>query len=233
MPISWVVIILLITTVLCTSTGGLILLLLGGLTLLGVRQYRSVIPLLILMAIPPVYMVTRATGLFEGKVLVGVIKEVVNEQRAGSLEFRLNAENVLSRRAMEQPILGWGGWNRSSAYDETRQGPAVTDGLWIITLGKKGIIGLVGLWGAFLIGPFLLRKRYPTSLWSHPMVAPAVVAAVVVVIHMIDCLPNGMPNAIYYFLGGGLAGLLPMTMARRAEPPAMQHASARPLAAAR
>jgi hypothetical protein len=217
-PISWAVIFLLVTTILCKSTGGLILLCMGGLTLLACRQWKTAIPLLILIAVPPVYMTVRATGLFEGQVLVQIIKETINDERADSLDYRLTAENLLSKRAAEQPLLGWGGWKRSGAYDDAGD-PAVTDGLWIITYGKRGIVGIVALWGAFLIGPLLLKKRYPAGTWDHPAVAPAVVAAVVVTIHMIDCLPNGMPDSIFYFLGGGLAGLLPLaatqTVARR------------------
>jgi len=206
-PMSWAAVFLIITTVLCKSTGGLLLAGMGAAVLMGVYYRRAAWPLILLIAVAPVYMVVRATGLFDGKLLVGAVAQLVNEDRAGSLKFRIDAEDVLSKKAMQKPLFGWGGWDRSRAMNANGVGKAVTDGLWIIVFGKKGIVGVVALFGTFLIGPLLLRKRYDPKLWVHPAVGPAVVSAVVVCIHLIDSLPNGMPNAIYYFLGGGLAGL--------------------------
>lgn len=206
-PTSWLTLFLMGMTVLCKSSGGVALMLMGLAVLASIWSMRTAVPLVLLVAIAPVYMVTRALGLFDGKALVGAVAMVVNEERAGSLQFRIDAENQLAKKALQKPLFGWGGWDRSKAFNASGEGKAVTDGLWIIALGKRGGIGAAALFGAFLIGPFLLKRRYDPKLWTHPAVGPAVVAAVIVTIHMIDSLPNGMPNAIYYFLGGGLAGL--------------------------
>ena len=208
LPMSLVVAGLFFMTVMCKSSGSVVLLIGGVATLLASCRLRSAIPLMILIALPLLYMVTRTLGVFDGTMLVSIANDLINEDRAQSLEYRMRMETAVVDRALEQPALGWGGWNRSRAVGDNDRQMAVTDGLWIIAMGQRGLVGLVALYGTFLVGPLLLGGRYRPDAWRHPAVAPAFACAIVVVIHMIDNIPNGMPSPVVYFLGGGLAGLL-------------------------
>ena len=53
----------------------------------------------------------------------------VGDDRAGSVQFRLDNENMLAKKAMQQPLFGWGGWNRARVFDESGNDLTVTDGV--------------------------------------------------------------------------------------------------------
>lgn len=216
MPMAWSVAALVVVTVLCKSTGAIVLLMAGlGVVVLCMKG-RTAIPLMVMIALPMLYVTARMTHVFDGRALVDTAKDF-NEDRANSLKFRLDNEDPIIDRTLEKPFFGWAGWDRSRVMpNQTRwdgvtvERLAVLDGLWIITVGKRGIIGLVALFALFFVGPLLLNQRVSPRFWSNPMVAPAFAAAMFVVMHLIDCIPNAMPSAIAYFLSGGLAGLVPM-----------------------
>ena len=137
---------------------------------------------------------------------------LVGPDRAQSLEYRFKCENLLSAKAVEQPIFGWGGWGaaRSTSIADSPWRKAVpTDGLWIIILGTKGFVGLTLFYLAMILPAVLFVWRFPVRLWGDPRVAAGSLAAVLLVLYMVDCLMNGFPNIIYVTLAGGLVGLEP------------------------
>lgn len=80
---------------------------------------------------------------------------VFGNERAASLETRFRNEEILVARALQKPVLGWGGWgDYRQAYDlaiDAGMTRILTDGLWVITLGKRGLVGLLATWGWFVL----------------------------------------------------------------------------------
>ena len=210
--------ILLGTTILCRSTGALALLAFGMMTLWLSARFRTRLLLASLLLVGPLYVAVRVTNLWSGQQAVDLAKRIVSPVRAESLAFRFRCENLLSVRAMEQPVFGWGGWGRSSVYFEEDRRPehkVPTDGLWIILLGIKGYVGLVLFYLALILPAALFVWRIPARLWGEPRMAAGSLAAVLLGLHMVDCLVNAFPNIMYLALAGGLIGLKPPQLQAR------------------
>ena len=86
----------------------------------------------------------RATGTWDGQNLIDAAKKVTgSEERVGSLSFRLYNENLLVEKARLRLVFGWAGYQRSFVTDEQGRFISVPDGMWILTLGKNGLFGLL------------------------------------------------------------------------------------------
>lgn len=215
-PVSWLVPILLITFILCKSTGAWFLGVFGIIIMFAAKWLRTALPLLVLIGGIFFYQYYVATGLFtiqQQNQIISFMTEVTNEERAGSLETRFDAEQLLGERARQRIIFGWGGWNRNRVYEYNmfgeRRDVAPTDSLWIITFGTKGLVGIFSLTTALLLPVVVLCGwRYPAHLWFNPKVAPAVAVGLVVTLYMADNLTNNMFNPVFPLASGGIAGLV-------------------------
>lgn len=196
--------VLLVTVVLCKSTGVLILGVFGTAALWTTGRTGSRWPLVGLMLIPLLYVTTRTTNTWSGRDIVPHMASWFGEDRAGSLEFRLNNEDVLIDKAMQQPIFGWGGWGRSRVFNEKGEDLTVTDGLWVIALGLHGVVGLAALTSILLLPIGVMAWHYPGRSWRHPTIAPAAVLAVLLALYAIDNLMNAMINPVYLLAIGGV-----------------------------
>jgi len=197
---------LLITTLLCKNLGALALLALGTAALFSTKRLHSSVVIYLLILASPLYMSLRITGKWSATPLVNTAA-IIHEQRASSLQFRLNNEDLLAAKALQRPVFGWGRWGRARVYREDGKDISVTDGLWVIALGNTGVVGLVTLTMAMLLPPVMFLRRYPARTWVHPAIAPAAALAVLVTLYMIDNLFNDMLNPIYVVTAGGLARL--------------------------
>jgi len=207
MRIKWLVPILLFQTVLCRSTGAVGLFILGSGVLFLTRKFKRPLFIICLVAIPLFYVSTRATGYWSGQNVVDFIAENFNQERADSLAFRLDNENLLAEKARQKEMFGWGGWGRARVYDDEGEDISITDGLWIIVFGNYGLVGLFGLAGTVLMPIGVLLRCYPVKYWDHPMVAPAASLAVMLGLYMIDNLLNAMVNPMFMLVAGGIGGL--------------------------
>lgn len=201
------VLLLLITVILCKSTGALGLLLLGVVVLHGVHATRKSLPILVLIAIPLFYVLTRGTGAWDGQNLINAVSRVATAERTGSLAFRLENENILAVKAKERPLLGWGEWGRSFVRDDDGKVLSVPDGMWILAFGKSGLVGLAAVLLTLLLPPLLFLHRYPPARWRDPPVAAITVAPLLMCLFTIDSLFNDMFNPLIVILAGGLTGL--------------------------
>ena len=148
------------------------MLLTGGMSVLWMStRFKTTVFLWALVLIPPVYVAVRVPNLWSGQQLIDLIKEYISEERAGSLEYRFFCEKLLVARAVERPMLGWGGWGRSAVNLDGKEIP--TDGLWIITLGIRGFVGLILLYLVMDLPAILFLLRFPVRTWHNPQVAPA------------------------------------------------------------
>ena len=196
------------TTCILRSTGAVFLLFLALACLFAGKLFKTRIFLLILIVVPPIYITTRINGWWTGEGLSRFIAANLSEERAQSLQFRLDNEVILIEKAAYGGFFGWGGWGRSRVFDENGKDISVTDGLWIITLGTRGIYGLFWLNLAIVIPALMLLWRCPSKqLYSQSLAAPLALAAIMA-IYMIDNLPNAMVNPVFMLFNGALAGLV-------------------------
>jgi len=184
---------------------------------------------LIVIAISPAYMTLRAKGTWDTQGAVEVAEDWFGPARAQSLWARFDQENVLNKRALERPLLGWGGWNRRIVYTET--GEMATrgygDGFWVITLGTYGLFGLTAFAAAMLLPALVFLLRTPKQLLITAAAAPIIAIVTLLSIYMIDNLLNAMTNPIYTLAAGGLTGIvaalrsrMPVRVVRRRAAPA-------------
>lgn len=199
---------LLITLVLLKSTGALFLFVAGLSALYLSNKWKTTLIVWLLLAVPPGYMFARSTGLWTGENLSSLVAEKISEERGQSLQFRFDNENILVEKALDGTFFGWGGWNRSRVFDEDGKDISVTDGLWIITLGTRGIYGLILLLVVIDLPVLLLLYRSTPGQWNSREYGTIVVMAVLLSLYMIDNLLNGMINPVFMLFNGGICGLL-------------------------
>jgi hypothetical protein len=215
---------LFVTTLLCKSLGSLVLLGTGLAALVAARSLGRAWPVLVLTLVPPTYVTLRASELWTGETAVAAVAEHVSPQRAQSLQFRFDNEAVLARKALERPLLGWGGYGRAQVADEDGKKRTIIDGLWIFALGENGMVGLLALGALFLLPVAQVCARAPAWVRTDPA---AIGLATLVALWAIDSLLNAMFNPFAILALSGVSGLA--ALARRPAP-ALAPAPARRLA---
>jgi uncharacterized membrane protein len=199
---------LIATTFLMRSSGALFLFIIGLGVLFISTKTKSVLLVWLLLAIPPAYMVSRGTGWWTGENLSSAIADKFSAERAQSLQFRFDNETMLVKKALAGTFFGWGGWNRSRVFDQDGRDLSVTDGLWIITLGTKGIYGLILLTLVITLPVYMLLYRSTPGQWRTAEYGAVSAMSVLLALYMIDNLLNGMVNPIFMLFNGGICGLL-------------------------
>jgi hypothetical protein len=153
----WAAAMLFVTTILCKSMGATIWMFCGVATVIMVRTARSPWALVVILLVPSAYMITRAEGLFTGQSLVNLIRPY-SEERADSLLTRLNNETQFVAKALQQPIAGYASTNWFPKDPESGNFIGIPDGLWVIVVGKHGLIGLVSITLAMFVPVWLLIR---------------------------------------------------------------------------
>jgi hypothetical protein len=230
MPLALLVPALLATTVPCKSFGATALVLIGVLALATMRTLRTSLPMVLLLCLSATYVVLRTAGRWSGSELTELVSQV-SPERASSLAFRLEAEERLRSKALERPVLGWGGWGRSFVRlddDPLQRDMVITDSLWILVFGKHGAVGLASLLLLFLVPVLALWRVCPPRLWASPGAALPWALALVLTVYALDNLVNAMENPVYLLIAGGLCGLTPAVARVRVRAgPAPGHEDAR------
>ena len=160
--------------------------------------------LVVVCTIVALFPLMRSRGWFPTDWLVTNI-EHYNPDRAQSLEFRFDNEDILLEKATKKPILGWGSAGRARVYDADGKDVAITDGDWIILLGGQGYVGFALQFGLF-IGSVLAARSAARSL-RRPEAALIYGFAWIVTLSAADLLPNGLFNTLLLLICGCLAGL--------------------------
>ncbi len=176
--------------------------------------FRTRIVLILLVVGFMSYPALRTTQVLNRDTVIAVVKPIFPPTRVASLDYRLVNEDRFILKALEQPVFGWGGRGRNRTDDS-----GAIDGLWIITLGKQGITGLVSLMGLFLVPVWLLARRLPARRWGHPIAAPVAGVGAVIAVYWIDCLSNAFVNPVYLMAMGGLNTVLGTPALRSLFPP--------------
>ena len=144
------------------------------------------------------YPMLRAADIVPVERIVAVAQDI-SADRAQSLQFRLDNEDILLERARQKPVAGWGGWGRSRSFDPvTGKDISVTDGSWIIAFGSSG-------WVGYLAQFTLLTLPILTLSWRRKD-TPIVTAGLTFILlaNMIDLIPNSGLTPLTWMLAGTL-----------------------------
>jgi hypothetical protein len=203
------------------SLGALVLLLMLFPVILLVPLRSQLLLSAIVAAVVLVYPMLRGAGLVPVGVVVSAAA-LINEDRAGSLKFRFDNEDILLDRANQKPLAGWGGYSRARVFDtETGKDMTVTDGTWIITMGSSGWTGLLTLPVILLA---LGRRRLGVDQASAGL-------CLVLLVNLLDMIPNATLTPITWLVAGALAGRCryrPRSSRAAVPQPQVQKTQARP-----
>jgi hypothetical protein len=201
-PAAWYLgIWLLVVLILCKSLASLIYVLaLAPVVLLAsVRMQVRLAAFAALLAMA--YPTLRGADLFPTETLVKTAARI-SIDRAESLDYRFDNEEVLLDRARERPLFGWGGWGRNLVREaNTGKALTVTDGRWIIAIGFFGWTGFLSEFGLVAL-PLLL------IWWRGGTPPPRVVAGgmLIVGVNMVDMIPNATLTPLTWLFSGALLG---------------------------
>lgn len=195
---------MIVTTALCRSIAALVMLMMALGCLVWVRYVRTWTPIWVIVIAIPVYAVLRIMGLLETEVVQGFALGIFDENRAGSLWYRLTNEDLVIEKVLQRPLLGWGS-GKAHVFDPvTGAQLTVIDGFWVITLGERGFVGLSAFLASALLPVVLVLTRAPARMAFHPTVAPAVGLATAALLFSVDCLPNATLNPVVPIIWGAL-----------------------------
>ncbi|MEG4327690.1 O-antigen ligase domain-containing protein [Microcoleus sp. herbarium5] len=206
--IKTLAIILTIAFFLCRSTGAYSLFGMALLVLFSAKFFRTSLPLLLIIGYIVFYLYIAASGQFSSQDVVAFINQIFGEERAASLKFRFDNEEILGEKARQRFIFGWGDSGGNRVYNEWGDDISVTDSLWIIAFGINGAVGLVSLFSSLLLPVIVFCFKYPARTWSNPKVAPAATLGVALSMYVFDCVLNAMTNPIFALIAGGISGLV-------------------------
>ena len=222
-PMFAVFLFLVAVNILGKSTGSIALLAIGIGAMVSMRMTRQSIAYWVIALIPLTYVSLRAPGIWDGQNLVEVVSEYLGPERAHSLDYRFEAEGLLSAKAMEQPIYGWGEHDRGRVdWEKSDDGKVVPDGLWIQAFNVNGLIGIGGLLLTFLFPIYLVGRKVTPAEHVHGHPGLISLLSLVVGLYMLDNLLNAMVVPVYFSILGGLVGYAianPGIYRKRARPP--------------
>ncbi len=130
--------------------------------------------------------------------------EGIDPERAQSLEYRVDNEDALLEKAAIRPVFGWGSWGRNRLYDPlTGANTSTTDGYWIITYGKYGWCGYMIIFGLISFPIYYLYRASKKSKIQE-LAYPSVAMALMLMINLVDQIPNDSANTLTFILAGAL-----------------------------
>ena len=160
--------------------------------------------------------------------------DTLSPERAYSLRFRIENEEILLARAQERPWFGWGGYGRAFTHDPiTGRQLNIADGAWVILMGTYGWVGYVAEFGLFAL-PLLLLGR-EALMQPKAELSPWVGAvALILGANMTDLLPNATQIPFTWLMAGALLGEAErLAVLRRSAETARREARNRPGGTAR
>jgi hypothetical protein len=172
---------------------------------LGIRNQLRILLFFALIVVS--YPALRLTNVFPSQALLAGAR-YMGKDRAESLQFRFDNEDILVLKAEERPWFGWGGFGRERVYDkDTGKDIVVQDGHWIPLFGTHGTVGFACYY-ALLLLPILLASRKLRQIPSRADRVLLGALAIIVSLCTVNELPNmSLPNLSFFF-AAGLAALL-------------------------
>jgi hypothetical protein len=172
---------------------------------LGVKNQMRVLMVLALIVVS--YPISRVTNVFPTQALLSAAG-TMGKDRAESLQFRFDNEDILVAKGSERPLFGWGGFSRERVYDaETGKDIVVQDGYWIALFGTHGTVGFVCFF-ALLLWPIYQAARNMKRITSRSDRTLLAGLGFIVAVCAVNMLPNmSLPNLPLFF-AAGLATLI-------------------------
>ena len=213
---------LLMILILCKSVGATLLAIVFGFAIYLFR-YRTVLTILAISGLIIIsYPLLRGAGM----IPVAKIAEIsadFSSDRASSFLTRIENEEMLLTKAAQKPFFGWGTWGRERIYQTHWTGKfdidvTISDGLWVIIISVFGWGGYISTFG-LLAYPTVRAFRRGRQFEKFPSY---VVLMAVLVINLMDLLPNSSLTPITWFIAGILAGFMPPSNKRCADPATLQ-----------
>ncbi len=201
---SQVVMYLMIVLILSKTWAALIYVFLANFLMFKFYPRKQIKWSLILVAIVMIYPVTKTFGLFPDKSIISNIQQY-SAERAQSLEFRFQNEDILMERALQKPFFGWSGWGRARVYYPDGGSASVTDGKWIIELGSNGVVGFIFSYALFFI-TLLYALRNIENIENPKDKVYFASLSIILAICVIDSIPNTGMNTMHLLLAGVLLG---------------------------
>lgn len=195
-----------VVLVLCKSLGSLLygLFLAPLALLLPTRVQVRIAAILVLLAIG--YPVLKGAGLIPVDWMLEQAASI-SPERAASLQFRFENEDILMERAREKPLFGWGSWGRNHILDPvTGTMLTITDGRWIILIGIFGWLGFLAEFGLIALPVLLLWTRGAALAGSGAGLLIGAVA-LLLAINLVDMLPNASLTPLTWLFAGAVLGL--------------------------
>ena len=187
----------------CRSTYALMLMLSGIAVLFACRVFCTRAMLVVLLLIAPAYISMRTVGGWNA-VELRDISSVMAEDRQGSLKVRLDSEDAMWKWLQGNQLFGRTRLEGLLTADSNLYGAFVPDGLWLISVGKYGVVGLSAMLGVLLLPPLLFLARHPPRVLMTSDLAGAMSLLTVLALYAMDNLMNAMVNPIYLLAAGGL-----------------------------
>lgn len=130
----------------------------------------------------------------------------LSPERAYSLNFRIENEEILLDRAQERPWFGWGGYGRAFTHDPvTGERLNIADGAWVILMGTYGWMGYLAEFGLTAL-PLLLLGRQALRQDSADLSPWTAAVALILGANMLDLLPNATHIPFTWLMAGALLG---------------------------
>jgi hypothetical protein len=187
-----------VSLVACKSMGAIVLFVVGVALFVSARWFRSTSPIVVLALMAPMFLLARIALGWSPEFLIELATDV-SEDRASSLQVRIAADTALLERALEQPLFGWGRWDRF------RGDVKFTDSLWGIAVGQHGLIGLTSLFGALALAPLAALRAMRASRQTKAPYPELLALCVSIGLYALDCLVNAHLCSVFFAGLGVLA----------------------------
>jgi hypothetical protein len=201
-PLGAVVAFMFVMLVLCKAAAALVYGAVGFFLIryLSIKNQLRVLVFLGLVVVS--YPVLRLTGIFPTETILSTAR-LMGKDRADSLQFRFDNEDILLIKAEERPWFGWGGFSRERVYDaDTGKDLVIQDGHWIPLFGTKGVVGFACYYFLLLMPVFQAWKRM-RNIHSKTDRILLTALGYIVSICCVNELPNmHLPNLQFFFASG-------------------------------
>lgn len=205
-PASLVAAVLAVVLVLNKSVGAIILVVVLAPLLIVFRARTAIKVMAGLAFLVAAYPAVRGADAFPYQRFVEAVGSL-SPDRAHSLEYRFQNEEMLLTRAKERSLFGWGSFGRNRVIVVTDWGATVdvtvTDGTWVIVIGTLGWTGYLLFFG-LLTYPFLRLFK----LRKAALPAATLALAAVHMFNLLDLIPNSSVRPITWLIAGALANLV-------------------------
>jgi len=197
--------VLLVVNLISRSLGSIALLTGSCFVAVVTRTTRTRLALLALAIATPTYLALRITNVWSPVVVIELVDQFIDSERAESFSARVFQEEELGNKARRKIFFGWGGHNRFRVFDDAGEQTTAVDPLWLITFGKYGLFGIVGLYGMLCLPAILVTLRTPARYLLHPKMAGVVALMLAMAIATGDSLQNAFFSPLMMVAAGVLS----------------------------